>query len=136
MFGLGMPEMIIILVILCVFVLPTVFYILTIKKTLSRCAPENRTMEPGQVWLLLIPLFNMFWHFVIVLNVAKSLKKELEKRGSKLNLMPSKNIGLAMCILTPLSIIPDIGILFTLAGLVCWIIYWTKIAGFSSQIAA
>jgi hypothetical protein len=93
-------------------------------------------MEPGQVWLLLIPLFNMFWHFVIVLNVAKSLKKELEKRGSKLNLMPSKNIGLAMCILTPLSIIPDIGILFTLAGLVCWIIYWTKIAGFSSQIAA
>jgi hypothetical protein len=41
-----------------------------------------------------------------------------------------------MCILTPLSIIPDIGILFTLAGLVCWIIYWTKIAGFSSQIAA
>ena len=29
--------------------------------------------EPGMVWLMFIPLFNVVWHFIIVLNMAKSL---------------------------------------------------------------
>ena len=32
-----------------------IFYILSLQKALNRCAPENRAMEPGMVWLLLIP---------------------------------------------------------------------------------
>jgi len=46
--------------------------------------------------------------------------------------MPGKNIGLAMCILPLLSIIPDIGILFALAGLVCCVTR-KKYASFSEN---
>jgi len=42
---------------------------------------------------------------------------------------------LAMCILAIISIIPYIGILFGLAGFICWIIYWVKISGYSAKLA-
>ncbi|MBI4680338.1 MAG: hypothetical protein HY753_03805 [Nitrospirae bacterium] len=91
-------------------------------------------MKPGMVWLQLIPLFNIVWHFIIVLNMAKSLDKEFKERGLKTASMPGQSIGMAMCILGVVSIIPYIGVLFGLAGIVCWIIYWIKISGYSSQI--
>jgi hypothetical protein len=41
-----------------------------------------------------------------------------------------------MCGLFCASIIPVIGALFSLGGLVCWILYWIKIAGFSKKLEA
>ncbi len=32
------------------------------------------------MWLLLIPLVNLVWHFFVVLNMAKSLGTEFQKR--------------------------------------------------------
>ncbi len=40
-----------------------------------------------------------------------------------------------MCILICCGIIPLLGILCSLGGLVCWILYWVKIAGYSNRIA-
>ncbi|MDO8301736.1 MAG: hypothetical protein Q7T18_00690 [Sedimentisphaerales bacterium] len=54
----------------------TIFFILTLQKALNRCSPENRAMQPGMIWLLLIPLFNIVWIFFVVLNMAKSLGAE------------------------------------------------------------
>jgi len=92
-------------------------------------------MSPGLVWLLLIPLFGLGWHFYIVINVAKSLKKELETREVKIKSMPGLGIGIAMCILSILSIIPNVGPFLGIASIICWIVYWFKIAGFSSQLS-
>ena len=36
-----------------------VLYILTLRKALSRCAPQNRTTSPDSTWFLLIPLFQL-----------------------------------------------------------------------------
>jgi hypothetical protein len=44
---------------------------------------------------------------------------------------PIVQLGLAMCILAATGLIPLIGILTGLAGLVCWIVYWVKISGYS-----
>jgi len=117
-----------------ILLIPVVFYLLTLRKALLRCKITNRAMPPGQVWLQLIPLFNIVWQFFIVINVAKSLHKEFEERGIKTDPMPGKSLGLAMCILAIISIIPYIGILFGLAGFICWIIYWVKISGYSAQL--
>ena len=135
MFGLSVPELIIILAILGVVFIPTIFYVLTLQKALFRCSLDNRTMAPGLVWLLLIPIFNLVWHFFIVLNMANSLEKELEQRGIPIISKPGKSIGLATCILSVLSFIPIAGILLGIAAFVCWVIYWVKIADYSSQIA-
>lgn len=115
--------------------IPAIFYILTLQKALNRCAPENRAMAPGLVWLLLIPLVNIVWHFFVVLNLAKSLGGEFNKRGIAEEANPGQKLGLIMCILVCCGIIPLLGVLCSLAALVCWILYWVKIAGFSRKLA-
>jgi len=111
-----------------------IFYILTLQKALNRCAPENRAMEPGMIWLLLIPCVNMVWHFFVVLNLAKSLGAEFQKRGIAEEPEPGKVIGLVASILWCCGWIPLLNYLTGPAALVCWIIYWVKIAGFSKKL--
>lgn len=123
------------LIVFAVCLLPAIFYILTLQKAFSRCSPENRAMAPGLVWLLLIPLVNIVWHFFVVLNLAKSLGAEFQKRGLAEEPNPGQKLGLIMCILICCGIIPILGIVCSLGGLVCWILYWVKIAGFSGKIA-
>jgi hypothetical protein len=115
--------------------IPFIFYCLTLQKALNRCAPENRAMNPGLVWLMFIPVFSLVWQFFIVINMAKSLGAEFQKRGIAAEPQPAKTLGLIMCILLCCGIIPLLGVFCSLAGLVCWIIYWVKIAGYSKQIA-
>ena len=68
-------------------------------------------------------------HYIIVGNLADSIKKEAEVRNIPIDEpRPAYNIGLAMCVLNSLFIIPLLDILALLAGFICWIIYWNKIA--------
>jgi hypothetical protein len=124
------------LVVVGILLLPAIFYLLTLQKAFQRCSPENRAIQPGLVWLMFIPLFNVVWHFFIVLRLATSLDAEYRKRGIPEEPQPGKNLGLAMCILVCCSFIPLLGILCSLGALVCWIIYWVKIADFSNKLAA
>jgi len=119
-----------------IMLIPGIFYCLTLQKALNRVSPENRAMGPGMVWLLFIPLFNIVWHFFVVLNMAKSLGAEFTKRNIVAEANPGKVIGLAMCILPCCGIIPVVNMFTGIAALVCWIIYWVKIAGFSNKLAA
>ncbi|MDD5347964.1 MAG: hypothetical protein PHT59_05060 [Candidatus Omnitrophica bacterium] len=115
-------------------VVASVLYLLAIYKLLKKCSPESRAMEPAMVWLAFVPLFNLYWQFMIVINVAKTLDAEFKKRNINEAPMPGRDIGLAMCILGVISIIPYIGILTGIAGLVCFIIYWVKINGYSRKL--
>ncbi len=114
--------------------LPTIFYLLTLQKTLNRCQLPNRTMTPGLVWLQIIPFFGIIWAFFNVINIADSLEKELASRGIQ-EINPGKNLGLAMCITSVCSVIPYLGFFAAIASLILWIIYWIKIADFSNRIA-
>jgi hypothetical protein len=137
----GAVELFIIffVVAICVSVVVGIFYCLTLQKALNRCAPQNRAMSPGLVWLFLIPVFNLIWHFFIVINLAKSLHAEFVMRNLAEEQSPGQGIGLATCILNAVGIfigfIPFVGWVIGVAGFVCWIIYWIKIAGYSDKIA-
>jgi hypothetical protein len=117
----------IVLVVFVIMLVPLVFYCLTLQKTLNRCSPECRAMNPGMVWLLFIPLFNIVWQFIVVLNMAKSLAAEFQKRGMAEDPNPGQTLGLVMCIGN---------LICGPVGLICWILYWVKIAGYSGKIAA
>jgi hypothetical protein len=115
--------------------IPMIFYLLTLQRTLEAVSPENRQMPPGQVWLLLIPLFGIVWHFIVVNRIADSLKAEFQKRNINPGEdRPGAQIGIAFCILNCCGIVPFIGALAAIGGLVCWIIYWVKIAGFKTKL--
>jgi hypothetical protein len=131
-FGAGI--LVFALISLAIMLIPAIFYILTLQKALNKCAPENRAMQPAMVWLLLVPLVNIVWSFFVVLNLAKSLGAEFQKRGIAEEPEPGKKLGLIMCVLVCCGIIPLLGMLCSLGGLVCWIMYWLKIAGFSKKL--
>jgi len=134
--SIGLPELIVIAGVGTLCLVPFIFYLLTLQRSLDRCSPQSRTISPGKVWLLFIPLFNLAWQFVVVTGIARSLANEYRLRGIPLKEPePGKGIGLAMCILACTSIIPLLGIVTGIAAFLCWIIYWVKISDYSAQLA-
>ena len=134
--GIGILFVIFGLIFVLIGLVVMIFYILTLQKALNRCAPENRAMEPAMTWLMLIPCFSLVWHFFVVLKMAKTLGAEFQKRGIAEETEPGKTLGLIMCILGCCACIPLVNYLCGPAALVCWIVYWVKIAGFSSKLGA
>ncbi len=136
-FGGAEAGLIVIIVIVAIAIglIPMIFYLLTLQNTLKEVQPQNRQMEPGQVWLLFIPLFGLVWHFIIVNRIADSLRAEFQQRQIPLQEdRPGAGIGITHCALNCASVIPFLGSLCALAGLVCWIIYWVKIANYKTML--
>lgn len=113
----------------------TIFFLLTMSKALKRCRPRCRSMEPGMVWLMLVPLFNIVWQFFVVNRVTESIGREYRKRGWSKSGDFGQSVGMAMCILSLTTWIPFLGYLTALAHFVCFIMFWVKIAGYSGELA-
>ena len=121
---------------MCVVMLAiAIFYILTLSKTLQKCSPSSRTMQPGMVWLLLVPLLNLIWNFLVVNAISDSLTNEFRLRGiQNFEPNPGKSIGMPMAICGACSIIPILGVLAALAYLGLWIVYWVKVSSLSKML--
>jgi hypothetical protein len=129
-------AVVVFLVVFAIMLVPAIFYLLTLQKALERCDPQSRTTSPGSVWLMFIPLFNLVYQFILVSNISQSLSNEFARRGmTNMDREPGKTLGIATGVLNLTGIIPIIGIPLALAGLICWILYWVKIADFSNRIA-
>jgi hypothetical protein len=113
-----------------------VFYISTLRRALQLCAPVNRAASPDSAWLLLIPLFNIVWQFVLYPRISVSLEREFRQRGLPIERDPARSLGFALAILHACSLIPLVKIFTGIASLVCWILYWSKISGYSRQLEA
>jgi hypothetical protein len=134
-FGLGGAEYMIFFGVLAILFLPAVFYLLTLKRTLEACSPENRKTEPNLVWLSLIPLFGIVWQFILVDKIALSLQAEFQSRNIRVDeARPGYTIGMVYCALFCSTIIPILGMFTGIAGFVCWIVYWSKINGYKGQL--
>lgn len=133
-FGAGEIVLLVILIVLGIMFIPGFFFLLTLQKALKLCSIESRKTSPGSVWFLLIPLFNLVWQFILVSRISESLHNEFTKRNILEDPHPGKSIGIAYCALGVCSIIPFIGILTFIPALICWIIYWVKIAGYSNKL--
>jgi len=135
--GIIGPQEIIIILMSCFVlgIIPLIFYLVSIQNTLNTISQENRKMQPTQVWLTLIPIFGLVWQFIIVNRVADSLKHEFEAKNIKVyEERPGYGIGMAYCILFACTIIPFLGFLTSMGGLVCWIIYWIKINDYKMKL--
>ena len=145
--NLGWTEILLILIIvLAIFLVPMILFLLTQQNILKAIRPDNRRIQPGEVWLQLIPLFNIVWQFIVVSRISESIRNEINGRAADSFLgaanpifandvepRPTYSIGLAYCILGLCGIIPLLGWLASLAALVCWIIYWTQIAAYKNK---
>ena len=137
---LGLPggmEFMFVFMLLGVALIPLIFYLLLLQNTLRLISPENREMPAENVWLLLIPVFNLVWQFIVLDRLTHSISAELRKRDLSSAQLPSTyNVGLAMCILNCCVFIPVINSFCGIGAVVCWIIYWVRIAGFKNLLSA
>ena len=112
-----------------------IFYILTMQKALNLAGERHQKMQPGMVWLMLIPLFNLVWHFFVVKNVSESIKSWAAERGAKVD-DAGYTVGLIACIAQCCGIVPVVNILAGPVGFVCMIIWWVKVAGFNKLMSS
>ncbi len=120
---------------LALFIVPGIFFLLTLQSTLKIISPENRKMPPSNVWLMFIPLFNFIWQFIMVKKIAQSISDECVRLNIPLKEnKPTYSLGLAWNICFLLSIIPIIKGLASFVLLIIWIIYWVKVNEFKNLI--
>lgn len=112
-----------------------ILYILTLSNTLRAISEQNRTMPPSNAWLLLIPIFNLVWSFIVVNNLSESILKESKLRSFPLaESKPANGIGIAMSVLRCTTFVPVLGLLSGPAAFICWIIYWVQINNYKKAI--
>jgi hypothetical protein len=136
------------IILLLVFVVIAVLFLLTQQNALKAVKRENRLMQPGMVWLQLIPLFGQIWQFIVVGRIAGSLGKEKTSfqedsivgladytAAERIGERPTYGIGVAYCILEIIDLVmtwshllPTVQGLVGLAMMICWIIYWVHLA--------
>jgi|SRR5690625_3254822 len=122
--------------ILIVFLIIKILFLLTLQKTFDAISRENRKMDSGQVWLLLIPFFALAWNFIVIDKLADSLKLECEARNIPIEEgRPGYTIGLAYSILACSFIIPYLNFISWMGSLVCGIIFWVKINNYKKALA-
>ena len=145
------------LVLIFAAVLLWVRYMRSLQRALRLCSPEARIISPESMSLLLIPVLRTFLHFGVVDGLAASLEKEFKRRNlPNAPSKPGRMLGLVMCLLPVLCAfaigiairlalvttktvliawLAGTGAVLALAGVVVWIAYWVKIAGYSRRLA-
>ncbi|MBA2250945.1 MAG: hypothetical protein H0W12_12235 [Chitinophagaceae bacterium] len=127
----GEGELTILFIVIALAIIPYIFFLITLQKTLNAISAENQKMSPGNVWLMLIPLFNIVWQFIVVNSIADSIKAECERLNIPIKEnKPTSGLGLAWNISTVCFFIP----FASLASLVLWILYWVKVNEFKNLI--
>jgi len=116
-----------VLIILAAVIVPMIFFYILLMRLLNICSQENRKMEGGMVWLNLIPLFGLGWIFYTVIQIRDSLKLEFSSKNLETDDPEfAFSLGLAFAILSACSIIPFLGGLAAIGGIVVWILYWIR----------
>ena len=87
------------------------------------------------VWLMMIPCFNLVWGFFVYPKLAESYEAYFRAQGRP-DVDCGRNLAMAYCILVCTSIIPYLGALTGMAGLIVLILFLVKINDLKRQIPA
>jgi hypothetical protein len=112
----------------------TIALILALASCFKRIPPQYRLMEPGMVWLLLIPCFNIVWIFFVYLRLPLSYQNYFRAHGRTDVGDCGYQLGLWYCISVVASVIPFVNYCAGPIALVLLIIYLVKVLGLKGQI--
>ena len=125
-----------IVVALLLFFAVTIIICLLLQNCYKRVPQQFRKMEPGLVWLLLIPCFPLVWNFFVFPRLSQSFKSYFDSIGRTDVGDCSGGIGLAYSICYAASVVPYLGCLTLIASLVLLIVFLVKANELKNQIPA
>lgn len=111
-----------------------VFYLKTLQDVLKEVSPNNRQVEPGNVWLMFIPVFNVIYPFILYPKICDSVKLEMMERSLEETGDYGRGIGITMPILGICGFIPYLNLLTGIANFILWIIFWSKMNGYKNTL--
>lgn len=113
-----------------------VVFLLNLQQILSEIRKENRTVKPGNVWLLFIPLFNLIYPFILYPAISNAIKKEFASRKFDNTGSFGLELGIILASIAILAIIPfDMSrIAFGISYFAVWIAYWSKMHGYKVDL--
>jgi hypothetical protein len=123
----------------------TLLFFSTLARVAMRVRRENRRIDPGQVWLNLVPVFNLVWLPITVDRLADSIRRECEERGLD---QPGEGytrpVGLTWLVLSVLAVpvttlAPELGcavLVFVPTAVMFWVVYWWQLAGYARRLKA
>lgn len=135
---IGIWQMIIVLALLVGLVV-AIFYLLNLQQVLKEVHSSRRLVPDSNVWLMLIPLFNIVYGFILYPKICDSVKAEYEARGAHKPGDYGRSIGVTMPSLTVARIvigfvIPIFSSLIGIANLVLMISFWVKMSGYKKEL--
>lgn len=102
-----------------------VCFLLSMSKCFKAISPRNRQMEPGKVWLALIPIFGLVWTIIMILKLSDSLRDEYDDRGMRGDGDFGKTLGIVYIVSS---------FICGPVALITFIMYWVKVAGYSKAL--
>ncbi len=122
--------------------IPGILFLLTLSNALKVISPSNRTVEPSSVWLMLIPVVNLFWPFVLYSKIRDSINFEYKSKGVADTAEATHKIGLILSVSVLVSalystFIGSQGLVATIISfivLISWIVYWVQISNHKKKM--
>lgn len=96
---------------------------------------EHRQVQPGQMWLLMIPLFNLVWNFFTWPKIAQGYQAHFTAVGRAGHGENVYKLSMAYCIVTACAVVPCVNYLAGPASLVLIIIMLVQLNGLKTDAA-
>ncbi|TNF46819.1 MAG: hypothetical protein EP305_09910 [Bacteroidetes bacterium] len=133
-FAFGAAMVGFVLIVLAISLTIAILYLMNLQNLMKEVNQKNRQVEPGNVWLMLIPLFNIIYPFILYPKICDSVKAEFEFRGKPETGDYGRALGITMPILGLVGFVPFLGTFAGLANLVIFIIFWVKMAEYKNKL--
>jgi hypothetical protein len=102
--------------------------------SLARVPQQFRHMEPGQVFLLLIPCFNIYWNFEVFMKIPRSFRAYFNSIGRYDVGDCGEELGKWAAICMACGLIPCLGALIAPIGSILVLVLLVKFWGYRNQI--
>lgn len=122
------------------FIIQLLFWLLfanTLRKTLLLIRKENRCILPSQVWFIAVPLFNIYWNFVVVRRLTDSLNNEFYDRQMAVEENPTQNQGYMYAggyMIGNFPLPMFISFIASMIAFVGFVLYWVKVVEYKKLL--
>jgi hypothetical protein len=123
-FGVGFIGGLVLLALLCWYV----------SDFFKKIPLSSRSMDPGLVWLLMIPCFNLYWNFQVFPGLAKSYQAYFRSRKDQTNGDCGETVGMWLSITLAGCYVPCFNVFFLPTSLVLLLVYLLKMGELKAKI--
>ncbi len=110
-----------------------ILFLLTLKGVLQEINADNRKLEIGQIWLLLIPAYNIYWYPIVIHRIGLSLREEYVDRGWFLSKNPAV-ITSGYVAYVAMLLFMFLGTFFLFIGIAAGVLHWLQMYNIKTRL--